>query len=358
MNKIVFAGTFDPITNGHFWVIRESLNLAEKVVVFVAENPNKKTMFTSAERKTFIEVEAKRLGIDERVEVVIVRQEYVAQKAKRLGAEYMVRGIRSAGDFDYESLIQKANVDVLGGAKTLFLMPPRELESVSSSFVKSLVGPIGWHHQVKKFLPEIVYNTWLKRFISSHMPAGLDDFVEFSFACYENNRHYHNLEHIAHCFQELDWLVSNHPEAAVNQEQLSVAILGHDVIYGQKSDKTDEQQSADMVLQMLGSDYQVAHDLILATQHMSRPQNLNELEGIMVSIDLAILAQEPEIYKAYTENIRKEYTHVANHLYTKGRKQALERILSNEILYPSVYFKDYEEKARENLQHEMFHLYE
>jgi pantetheine-phosphate adenylyltransferase len=166
MEKIVFAGSFDPLTNGHLWVIQEGLEIAQKVCVFVAENNNKKTMFSAIDRKTMIEESCNAKGFKDRVEVIVVNNEYVANKAIQIGASHLIRGIRSSNDFDYEGLIQKTNADILGGAKTVFVMPPRDLESVSSSFVKTLVGPVGWHWHVKQFLPLPVYKRFLEDFVS------------------------------------------------------------------------------------------------------------------------------------------------------------------------------------------------
>lgn len=138
MKKIAFSGTLDPITNGHLWVIQEARALADEVVVFISENPVKKPQFSALERKDIIERSVAECGWDN-VSVVIVKGDYTARAAKRHGIEYLVRGIRNTSDFDYENLIQQTNVDVLDGAKTIFVMPPRDLGSVSSSFVLSLI---------------------------------------------------------------------------------------------------------------------------------------------------------------------------------------------------------------------------
>ncbi len=73
----------------------------------------------------------------------VVQGDYTARAAKRHGIDYLIRGIRNTADFDYENLIQRANVDVLHGAKTIFVMPPRDLGSVSSSFVRGVTGAGG-----------------------------------------------------------------------------------------------------------------------------------------------------------------------------------------------------------------------
>ena len=156
MKKIGFSGTLDPITNGHMWVIGEARVLADEVVVLISENPFKKPQFGAALRKQIVEQSVAAQGWDN-VSVVLVRGDYTARAAKRMGIDFLIRGIRNTSDFDYENLIQQANVDVLNGAKTLFVMPPRDLGSVSSSFVRGLQGPVGWHWTTQRFMPAPAY---------------------------------------------------------------------------------------------------------------------------------------------------------------------------------------------------------
>lgn len=368
MKKIVFAGTFDPITNGHFWIIKESLSFADKVLVFISENPTKKTMFDVQTRKSFIEKTAQENGIGDSVEVHVVKSEYVAQKAIALGAQYMVRGIRSASDFDYEMLIQKTNRDVLNGAKTLFLMPPRDLESVSSSFVKLLVGPVGWSSHVKKFVPNVVYQSWLEKYLYDELNSlnlfeqtNMKQFFDYCLKEYAKpNRHYHNLEHIVQCVTELKWFQANTENKLSDKDyiQLLVAILAHDVVYGEKANQTDEELSAIKVLQYLGGDYANASDLVLITQHLTQnnKDNLTRLEELMISIDLSILAQDWEDYSEYAVKISKEYYYVPCDLYIEGRKAALQKILDKNKLFPSPEFANKEDKARENIKRELIDI--
>lgn len=361
MEKIVFAGSFDPLTNGHLWVIEEGLQIANKVAVFVAENSSKKTMFTAKERAQMIEESCKAKGFKDRVEVMIIRNEYVAKKAIQIGATHLIRGIRSAIDFDYEGLIQKTNVDVLGGAKTVFVMPPRDLESVSSSFVKSLIGPVGWHWHVKQFLPAPVYKKFLEDFVSKTAKIFIsrenpEEFLKVVFENYGNSdRYYHNLEHIVHCLQEMLWLNSNSSEN-VDYEQLCVAILAHDVIYGAKQEKSDEVLSAELLLEKLGSAFRPAYHLVLATQHFKDKKDFSPEEKIMRSLDLTILGQDIKLYKKYAQNVRKEYSFVSDEDYKNGRIKVLENFLAKEVIFEANVFSHYENQARQNMKKELTKL--
>ncbi len=164
MKKIAFSGSFDPITNGHMYVLKEGLLLADKVLLIIAVNPDKKTLFTEKERENMIYQTLLEHHIEDKVDILISKKEFVAQIALENDCQYLIRGIRNGVDFDYESLIQKANTEILQGAKTIFIMPPRELESVSSSFIKNFVGPVGWHWYVQKFVSQSVYRFIRKKY--------------------------------------------------------------------------------------------------------------------------------------------------------------------------------------------------
>lgn len=360
MEKIVFAGSFDPLANGHLWVIEQGLEMAQKVLVFVAHNNNKKTMFTALERKQMIEQVCVERNLQDKVEVHIIQNEYVAKKALQMGASHMIRGIRSSIDFDYEALLQKTNTDVLHGAKTVFVMPPRDLESVSSSFVKSLIGPVGWHWQIKEFLPKAVYQKWLEVFITQTAKefinsSQVDKLISDVISNYSSpTRHYHNLDHVVHCLEEMIWLKNHWEKSNVDFEQLTVAILAHDIIYGAKQEQSDEQLSAQYVLDVLGSKFQKAYELVLATQHLAQNQKqYDDAEKVMRSLDLAILGQEWDIYKQYANNVRKEYSFVPDEQYKMGRTQALTTLLAHGNLYESNHFSHYEKNAQNNLKQEI-----
>lgn len=366
MKKIVYAGTFDPLTNGHWWVIKTALDFADKVLVFVAENPSKKTMFTAQERKSHVEQVIADNGLSEQIEVHVIRNEYVATRAIKMGANYMIRGIRNQIDFDYEALLQKTNTDVLGGAKTIFVMPPRDLDSVSSSFVKSLMGPVGWHFKIKQFLPPSVYQKLLENYIRKTANTYIIDpnnraiprFIEDVISAYSaNGRHYHNIEHLAHCMQELNWYAANAENA--NQKtlfDLCVALMGHDYFYGVAGEKSDEQLSADFVKLNFISMGNRAYELVLATEHGKDSQDDADDAIVMRCIDLAILGQDWSVYEQYTKNVRKEYEKYSDVEYAQGRSKVLEGLrekLKSGKVFNHPMFEGYIEQALDNLEKEL-----
>lgn len=368
MKKIAFTGSFDPITKGHLWVVQEGLEIAEKVVLMIAVNPEKKYMFTEDERKKMIYQSLVEYGIEDKVEIVVSKNEYVAQSAIDFGCDYLIRGIRSAVDFDYESLIQKANTEVLGGAKTIFVMPPRDLESVSSSFIKNLVGPVGWHWNIKKFVSNAVYDALIKKYlmrcISKYTGLNLNEeslnkLTETIIDKYKD-RTYHNINHIVHCYQELEWYLSNRTtDEKIAIEDVGLAILTHDIIYGAKAEKSDEELSAEWTknyLKSIGVERDNVIEIILSTAHLSGKYACDTLEKqLMSSIDLAILGQREEIYQRYADGVRKEYSYVNDSDYSKGRIKALDYLIKLN-LYCNKVFSKYEEKAKRNMMKEQSHL--
>jgi pantetheine-phosphate adenylyltransferase len=365
MKRIAFAGSFDPLTNGHMWVIKEGLKIAKEVLLFIAYNPTKTALFTIQEKERMILDALKEENIDQKVKVVVLKSEYAAYAALKAGCKYSLRGIRGGPDFDYESLIQQTNRDVIKGTKTLFVMPPGNLESVSSSYVKSLIGPATWHWKIKGFLPNAIYMAWLNKYVTKMVNEYMDlkcsviekqKFVDQIFEHYAH-RPYHNIEHIVHCFQELEWAIANYNIPQEIYSDVALAIAAHDIIMGAKdSQKSDEELSAlwlESFLKSIGQERPDSVNAVRSTEHLSGKYVVEtEKEKLMNSIDLAILAQEKSIYKWYAKGVRKEYSQYSDVDYIKGRIQALNKLLSKP-LYLSEYFAHYENDAIKNLQREI-----
>ncbi len=147
MSKIaLFAGSFDPFTKGHKSIIDRALqSVADEVVVAIGVNTNKKSMFTLAERMEAIKAVYK----DEpRVRV----ESYVGlttDYAQGIDASFLLRGVRSVKDFEYERDIAEVNRR-LTGIETVLLFTEPELACVSSSVVRELLS---YNKDIKEFLP-------------------------------------------------------------------------------------------------------------------------------------------------------------------------------------------------------------
>ena len=90
--------------------------------------------------------------------------QFLVNYAESVGAGYILRGIRSESDYEYERVMRNINSDLNPNIVTVFLMPPREIAEISSSFVERLVGPDGWEKIVEKYVPEAVYEKFLDKF--------------------------------------------------------------------------------------------------------------------------------------------------------------------------------------------------
>ena len=159
MNRVgMVAGSFDPITNGHEWLIRQALDICDKVFVIVGNNPAKKYMFDAETRVNMIHDV---IGVDNYEWFVVdhLLNDLLINAARDSGCNYLIRGIRSSADFEYEAQVQLINRKICPDIETLFLIPPRELTEVSSSTVKGLVGFNGWQDVVSTY----VHPTVLRR---------------------------------------------------------------------------------------------------------------------------------------------------------------------------------------------------
>jgi len=148
----VYAATFDPPTRGHAWMIREGMRLMKRLMIVVASNPGKTPLFSSEDRMAFLYSIAHQAKNDIMMSnrdakwedyefgiTAVADRLIVDYAASDVGAKYLLRGIRSVADFDYERQMQLINSDRNAGVTTVFLMPPRELAEISSSLVKGLV---------------------------------------------------------------------------------------------------------------------------------------------------------------------------------------------------------------------------
>ncbi len=152
--KAVYAGSFDPVTNGHLYMIREGASLFDELVVAVGTNPEKKYTFSAAERVEMLREVVAELGEDfANVSVVEMPNVFLVDFAASLGAGYVLRGIRDERDYVYERTMRHVNADMRPEITTVLLMPPRGLAEVSSSFVKGFAGLEGWEAAVEKYLP-------------------------------------------------------------------------------------------------------------------------------------------------------------------------------------------------------------
>jgi len=130
----LYAGSFDPITNGHADLIRRSLKFVDRLIVGVAVNVAKQPLFSDVERIALIRAA---LDDDERVEVRSFRG-LVVNFAKEAGAQVVLRGLRAVADFEYEYQMALMNRHLNPELETMFMVPSLEVSYVSSSLVREV----------------------------------------------------------------------------------------------------------------------------------------------------------------------------------------------------------------------------
>ncbi len=152
----IYAGSFDPPTYGHFDIIARAARLFDRLVVAVASNPRKQTLFTAAEREELLRAE---LGTPPRVEVDQI-EGLLVDYAKRRSAVAVIRGLRAVADFEYEFQMACMNHHLAPRVETVFLMTGQEYFYVSSSLVKEVAGFGG---DITPFVPPGVRDRLLAR---------------------------------------------------------------------------------------------------------------------------------------------------------------------------------------------------
>ena len=159
----ICAGSFDPITYGHIWMIEKSAQLVDKLFVAVGINPSKKYYFSTEERLNLIEESLKNnLKIEDfqKIKIIKLENQLLVNKAIELNATHLIRGIRDSKDFEYERQIQIVNTKIAPQIETVYFVTPPNLTEVSSSIVKSLVGYQGWESITQQYVDPIVINAF------------------------------------------------------------------------------------------------------------------------------------------------------------------------------------------------------
>lgn len=134
MKKAVFPGSFDPFTLGHLDILNRSLLLFDEIIVGVGKNTNKKTMFSEKQRVSFI----KECFKNESKIKVESYEGLTIDFCKKSGANFIVRGIRNNGDFEFEKAIARTNRK-LSKIETIFLLTSAKTSFISSGIVRELI---------------------------------------------------------------------------------------------------------------------------------------------------------------------------------------------------------------------------
>ena len=134
MRKAIFPGSFDPITLGHYDLIKRSIPLFDEIVVAIGINAEKKYMFSLEERKQFIEASF----ADEPTVSVVTYEGLTIDLCKKLKANFILRGLRNPADFEFEKAIAHTNRK-LSTIDTVFLLTASKTSYISSSIVRDVI---------------------------------------------------------------------------------------------------------------------------------------------------------------------------------------------------------------------------
>lgn len=153
----VYPGTFDPITYGHIDLIKRAAKIFDKVIVAVAHNPSKGTLFSVEERISMLKEAVKGM----KTVVVEDFDGLVVDYVKRSGANVMIRGLRMLSDFEYEFQMALTNRKLRDEIETIFMMPSESYSYISSKLIKEAAN-LG--ADLRAFVPAKVQKRLMEKF--------------------------------------------------------------------------------------------------------------------------------------------------------------------------------------------------
>ncbi|MBZ9654912.1 pantetheine-phosphate adenylyltransferase [Phyllobacterium lublinensis] len=164
MTIAIYAGSFDPITNGHIDVLQGSLRLADKVFVAIGIHPGKAPLFSFEERVDLIKrVAAEVFGKDSVRLDVIAFDGLLIDAARKCGASLMVRGLRDGTDLDYEMQMAGMNGKMAPELQTVFLPADPSVRTITATLVRQIAAMGG---DVRHFVPALVADALETKFKS------------------------------------------------------------------------------------------------------------------------------------------------------------------------------------------------
>ncbi|GAA5219632.1 pantetheine-phosphate adenylyltransferase [Membranihabitans marinus] len=151
MKIAVFPGSFDPITKGHVDIVMRALPLFDKIIVAIGINSQKTYLYSLEQRMAWL---TEVFQDKENVEIDYF-EGLTAHFCNKIGAQYLIRGLRSAADFDYEKTISQLNNIVGKDLETVFLISQPQYSHISSTIVRELIIGEG---DASPFIPDVVSN--------------------------------------------------------------------------------------------------------------------------------------------------------------------------------------------------------
>jgi pantetheine-phosphate adenylyltransferase len=157
MRKVIYPGTFDPVTFGHIDIVKRASELFDEVIVTVARNTNKTPLFTAEERVFMLNESLKEFS---NVKVAMF-DGLVVDHAHNEGAVGIIRGLRAVSDFEYEFQMALMNRKMAENIATIFLMPHEKYTYLNSTIIKNLAA---FQTDVSDFVPAVVQEALIKKY--------------------------------------------------------------------------------------------------------------------------------------------------------------------------------------------------
>jgi pantetheine-phosphate adenylyltransferase len=163
----LYAGSFDPVTNGHLDVVRHAVRLADRLVIAIGLHPGKAPLFSADERLAMLVETCAPLAGEANCELACITfADLVVQAARREGADMLIRGLRDGTDLDYEMQMAGMNEAMAPDVQTVFLPASPMVRPITATLVRQIAGMGG---DVSAFVPAAVMTRLKKKFPA---PAG------------------------------------------------------------------------------------------------------------------------------------------------------------------------------------------
>ena len=371
----MFCGSFDPITLGHISVINQALShkygkdvTLDKLIICVSQNNQKNSLFSAETRKEMIEDAFKNHPLKHKIEVAI-NKGLTVDFAKKHNVTTLIRGIRqNSNDLKQEKIMAKTNQNLASirgfNLETIFItITDDNLASISSTLVKDLCI-LGEYIAVASLVPENVHNELMcifleprftKLFFDSSQSTAYMNWRELTQAY--KIRPYHNMSHLGYMFNMLD--IYQTQTKTSSSAEFEISIFGHDYVYD-ATRNDNEARSIKSVISWIGKRYykssQYLEELIMATTHNN--DDLTDDKALIADLDLSILGTfNPKTWKTYCQNIRREYSHLSDSEFAKGRLEFFQKILERKRIFQTDFFYDlFEKQACKNIKEEIKNL--
>jgi pantetheine-phosphate adenylyltransferase len=158
----LYAGSFDPVTNGHLDVVRQAARLCDKLVLAIGVHPGKAPLFAAKERLAMLQETCEPIALKARCKLDFVTfDDLVVTAAKRAGATILIRGLRDGSDFDYEMQMAGMNAAMAKDIQTVFLPASPKVRPITATLVRQIAGMGG---DVSDFVPKPVAARLKKKF--------------------------------------------------------------------------------------------------------------------------------------------------------------------------------------------------